>query len=211
MSLASLPTWPGARALRASRTAPRWRSFCSQLLFAAVRSVLNELLLDPRYLGAQPAYIAALHTWGRSLSLHPHIRARYGYGEGVAAYLARYLKRGPLKNAQRVGADANSVCFRYPPHRDEEDSGSQTALMRLTPQAFLDRYIAHMAPPRLQCVRGYGLYGSHQHAALDRTRATLGQPPVEETQPLKRARVHRVLYTDPQRRALSPLQRAARF
>jgi hypothetical protein len=38
-----------------------------------VRDVLMELLADPKYLGAQPAFMLALHTWGRSLSLHPHI------------------------------------------------------------------------------------------------------------------------------------------
>ena len=44
-------------------------------LFATVRDTLGELLGDPRYLGAQPGMVLALHTWGRSLSLHPHIHA----------------------------------------------------------------------------------------------------------------------------------------
>ena len=153
------------------------RARMANLLFATVRAVLFELLEDPKYLGATPAFISALHTWGRSLSLHPHvhvliadgglrsdgswatprrshflpatvvmllfrgkfldalrtalrqgrlrlppdlsgercttllnrlgrkkwnvhIRARYAHGAGVAAYLARYLKGGPLKNTQ---------------------------------------------------------------------------------------------------------------
>ena len=42
-------------------------------LFAAVRSTLTELLADPRYLGAQAGAVLALHTWSRSLALHPHI------------------------------------------------------------------------------------------------------------------------------------------
>jgi len=45
----------------------------AKLLFGAVRETLMDLLGDPRYLGAQPAFLAALHTWGRSLSLHPHV------------------------------------------------------------------------------------------------------------------------------------------
>jgi hypothetical protein len=45
------------------------------LLFGAVRDTLSELLGDPRYLGAQPGMVLALHTWGRSLSLHPHVHA----------------------------------------------------------------------------------------------------------------------------------------
>lgn len=45
------------------------------VLFATVRDTLSELLSDGRYLGAQPGMLLALHTWGRSLSLHPHIHA----------------------------------------------------------------------------------------------------------------------------------------
>lgn len=44
-----------------------------QRLFQTVRDVLMELLADPKYLGAEPGFLLALHTWGRSLSLHPHI------------------------------------------------------------------------------------------------------------------------------------------
>lgn len=42
-------------------------------LFQAVRDTLFLLLEDPRHLGARPGVIAALHTWGRSLVLHPHL------------------------------------------------------------------------------------------------------------------------------------------
>lgn len=42
-------------------------------LFQTVRDVLMELLADPKHLGAEPGFLLALHTWGRSLSLHPHI------------------------------------------------------------------------------------------------------------------------------------------
>jgi transposase-like zinc-binding protein/putative transposase len=47
----------------------------AKLLFGAVRDTLAELLADPKYLGARPAFILALHTWGRALPLHPHIHA----------------------------------------------------------------------------------------------------------------------------------------
>lgn len=43
------------------------------LLFRAVRETLMELTGDARYLGAEPGFLLALHTWGRSLSLHPHL------------------------------------------------------------------------------------------------------------------------------------------
>jgi len=48
------------------------RRFCDQM-FQAARDTLFELLGDDRYLGAQPGVIMALHTWGRTLTLHPHL------------------------------------------------------------------------------------------------------------------------------------------
>jgi len=235
------------------------RAAMANLLFASVRAVLFELLKDPRYLGATPAFLSALHTWGRSLALHPHIhvliadggyrdgawikprrshflparvlmllfrgkllaalgqalargqlrvpadssrervrsmlnrlgrkkwnvhiRARYAHGEGVAAYLARYLKGGPLKNTQLLEVEDERIAFRYRPHRDEDDAGGDSLVMRLTPQAFLSRYLAHVAVPRLQAVRGYGLYSQRHGEALNCARALLGQPAAEEPKP----------------------------
>ena len=43
------------------------------LLFQAVRDTLGTLLADPKYLGAQPGIMAALHTWSQTLVLHPHL------------------------------------------------------------------------------------------------------------------------------------------
>jgi len=43
------------------------------LLFRLGWAVLTELLEDERYLGATPGMVATLHTWGRTLALHPHV------------------------------------------------------------------------------------------------------------------------------------------
>src|SRR5574341_64951 len=43
------------------------------LLFQAVRDTLYALLAAPKYLGARPGIIAALHTWSQTLVLHPHV------------------------------------------------------------------------------------------------------------------------------------------
>lgn len=237
------------------------RAAMAKLLFGAVRDTLMELLGDPRHLGARPAFISALHTWGRSLSLHPHlhvliadggldergawvkprrshflparvvmmlfrgkflaalrraterrtlrlpadlsrarcvsllnrlgrkkwnvrIQSRYAHGQGVAAYLARYLKGGPLKNSQLLPIAGERVRFRYHPHRDEGDTGSDAVVMTLTPEAFLARYLAHLPQPGAQSVRGYGLYGQRAGARLNQARAALGQPSVIEPAPL---------------------------
>ena len=45
----------------------------TQLFFKTVQETLLQLTADPQFLGATPGFICALHTWGRSLCLHPHI------------------------------------------------------------------------------------------------------------------------------------------
>jgi hypothetical protein len=42
-------------------------------LLQAVRDTLASVVADPKYLGAQPGIIAALHTWSQTLVLHPHV------------------------------------------------------------------------------------------------------------------------------------------
>ena len=48
-------------------------SVMTTLLFQSVRDTLGTLLADPKYLGAQPGILAALHTWSQTLMLHPHL------------------------------------------------------------------------------------------------------------------------------------------
>jgi len=237
------------------------RAAMAQLLFAAVRDTLSELLADPKYLGARAAFMLALHTWGRSLALHPHIHAlvadgglseagiwvqprrshflparvvmmlfrgkflaalkgalesgdlrlppnpgqarfsallnklarvkwnvrlctRYAHGAGVTAYLARYVRGGALKNSQIVQINPEHISFRYCPHRDEHDTTRGAQLMRLTPEAFFSRYLAHVPPPGVQSLRAYGLYAHTQRTLLDQARQHLGQPPVETPEPI---------------------------
>jgi hypothetical protein len=128
-------------------------------------------------------FSSLLNRLGR-VKWNVRICTRYAHGEGVAAYLARYLKGGALKNTQLLTADAALVRFRYTPHRDEHDAKGDSLVMSLPPHAFLDRYLTHIAPPRLQSVRGYGLYGPRPGQALDRARAALGQARVAEPEPL---------------------------
>jgi hypothetical protein len=45
----------------------------AQALFQASRDTLITLLQDEKHLGATPGILMALHTWGRTLSLHPHV------------------------------------------------------------------------------------------------------------------------------------------
>lgn len=54
------------------------------LLMKAARRTIETLLADPVHLGAKPGIISALHTWGRNLSIHPHVHCLVTAG-GVSA------------------------------------------------------------------------------------------------------------------------------
>jgi hypothetical protein len=49
------------------------RRWFADALFQASRDTLMTLLQDPTHLGARPGIMMALHTWGRTLSAHPHV------------------------------------------------------------------------------------------------------------------------------------------
>jgi hypothetical protein len=227
-----------------------------QGLFQTVRDTLMSLTADPRYLGATPGFMCALHTWGRSQVLHPHIhclitdgglddtghwqqpkkscflparvvmhlfrgkylayvrqlldkgqlnlppdqsvqrihnllnklgrkkwnvhlRERYEHGEGVVKYLARYVRGGPLKNAQLQSVSATQVRYRYYAH----DQGQHTHLT-LSHEAFLRRYLQHVPDKGKQLVRHYGLYAHRKTDILNSARAQLGQAPIKPPEPL---------------------------
>ncbi len=43
------------------------------MLFRAAAETLRTIAADPRHLGAEIGFIAVLHTWGQTLTHHPHI------------------------------------------------------------------------------------------------------------------------------------------
>ena len=43
------------------------------LLFQCVKDTLLTLCSDPEFMGAKPGILSVLHTWGQTLSFHPHI------------------------------------------------------------------------------------------------------------------------------------------
>jgi len=49
------------------------RQWFMQTLFSSVADTLKTLCADAKYLDSAPGFVLALHTWGRSLQLHPHI------------------------------------------------------------------------------------------------------------------------------------------
>jgi hypothetical protein len=49
------------------------RQRMASLLFDCARQSLLQLCADERFLGATPGILMSMHTWGRTLSQHPHV------------------------------------------------------------------------------------------------------------------------------------------
>ena len=108
------------------------RAPMTELLFTSVRETLLTLLHDAKWLGATPGILAALHTWGRTLTLHPHVHCLVS-GGGLAAtgqwqsvrsgYLlpvavVRALFRGKVLGA--IEAVWTRGHLQHPPHLDDD-------------------------------------------------------------------------------------------
>ena len=99
------------------------RAEFSNLLMRAARESLDELLSDPKYLGAAPGIISALHTWGRNLSVHPHVHCLVTAGgvdtdgrfvplEGKTLLPARVLMavfRGKFRHSLKVAINRGQL------------------------------------------------------------------------------------------------------
>ena len=60
------------------------------LLFEASAAALLDVAADPRHLGAQLGFLSVLHTWGQTLTPHPHIHCVVP-GGGLAQDHSRWI------------------------------------------------------------------------------------------------------------------------
>ena len=80
----------------------------SSILFKAVHGTLADLLADPKFLGARAGIIAALHTWGQTLILHPHLHCLVSGGGLTKSGEWKAIKNGfllPVRVVRQVYAD----------------------------------------------------------------------------------------------------------
>ncbi len=117
------------------------------------------------------------------------ILERYDYGDGVATYLANYLKGGPIGNHRILCERDGRVYFRYRMQNSDRTVPDRTVPNRqgvtsLTVDEFLGRLLEHVPPRRFQSVRGYGLYSGNQHSHLAEAHAALGSAVPETQSPL---------------------------
>lgn len=111
---------------------------------------------------------------------HVHIMERYAHGEGVATYVAEYMRGGPIRNSRLLADDGEKITFRYKNNHDKDATGrGKPATMALPVETFIQRLLLHVPPPRMHMVRAYGLYACNEGERLAHCRAVLGQGPVE--------------------------------
>jgi len=228
------------------------RHWCSNHLFKASSETLQQLLKDERYLGARVGMLSSLHTWGRTLSFHPHvhvlvtggglageqwrtvnnnfllpvgvlkakfrgkwlawlnkayangelrlppdwderrwikvlsqiakknwnvrIQGAYEHGRGVAVYLSRYVRGGPIRDSRVLRADDTAVSFRYRSHQDQKEK-----IQRLPADHFMTRVLWHVPVKGQHNVRYYGLYVPGARGKRNQIRDQLGEKPDEST------------------------------
>lgn len=83
------------------------------------------------------------------------IQGAYPHGDGVAIYLSRYIKGGPIKDNNILEADSKTVRFRY---KDYHCGKHRT--MPIKTKDFMTRVLWHVAVKGQHQVRHYGLYSS---------------------------------------------------
>jgi hypothetical protein len=78
------------------------------LLFRSAAQALQELALDPRFVGGKIGMVGVLHTWTRALHYHPHVHYLVPAG-GLAADGGQGL---PARDTFLVPVQALSLLYR---------------------------------------------------------------------------------------------------
>ena len=156
----------------------QWKSGCAgfllplkplQILFRGKLLARLKALLLPEHLRLPPrqdlphwlACIHKLYTEHWNIEIQPP----YDHARGVALYLARYVKGGPVPSDRPLSIDARGlVRMPYTDHRD-----GQAKTLCLSAHEFIARVLWHAPPKGLHTVRYAGLYSASRpeqyHAA----------------------------------------------
>ncbi|MDZ7923816.1 MAG: IS91 family transposase [Marinagarivorans sp.] len=115
-----------------------------------------------------------LNRLGRSY-WHVYFSERYDSAVGVAKYLARYVKGGPINKGQLKASDSGGIIFSYTSHKTQKKEQ-----LHLSVDAFLQRWLQHVPMPGKPLVRYGGLYSAAIRARLNSARKVHGQTVVSE-------------------------------
>lgn len=131
---------------------PVQRLFQGKLLASLKAQLLSNQLTLPvqQPLHQWLACIKALYTAHWNVQIEPP----YAHARGVALYLARYVKGGPLPADRPLSLDSNGlVRLPYTDHRD-----GRTKTLCLSADEFISRILWHIPPKGIHTVRYAGLY-----------------------------------------------------
>lgn len=168
----------------------RWRSAVKncllprKVLMIVFRGKFREFTLQALQQGKlelPPAttdnqWISQLNRLGR-VAWNVKVFDRYQHGQGVARYLARYLRGGPIGNSRLLGLRDGKLNFRYRVPSQKAGDRTRQATMVMSVLEFLRRFLEHVPPRGMQTVRGYGLYAGNQHSRLLEAFEALGSEP----------------------------------
>ena len=128
------------------------------LLFQAASRTLLEVAANPRHLGAQIGFLAVLHTWGQTLTHHPHIHCVVPAG-GIAPDGSRWVSssphfflpvrvlsrlfRGKYLALLRQAFDDKRLCF----HGSIEPLGKRPGFLALVSQARDTEWVVYAKRP----------------------------------------------------------------
>ncbi len=93
---------------------------------------------------------------------------KVGMGEHALKYLATYIFRVALSNKSIVDVQDEQVSFRY-----THSASGETRTSSLSPEVFIERFLAHVLPKGFVKVRYYGWLRPGARAVLSRMRAQL--------------------------------------
>jgi hypothetical protein len=116
---------------------------------------------------------------GHRVKWNTKICKPYNHGVGVATYLARYARGGPLRNTQIQHLDAERIVIRYTDHRTHTQKN-----LPLSIDEFQRRILWHIPEKGQHVIRYYGLYHGQNTSTRLLCREHLGQKPEETPEPL---------------------------
>lgn len=169
-----------------------WKDGCSafllplkplQCLFRGKFLARLKALLSGAKLGLPPAQplphwlacIKQLYTAHWNIEIQPP----YDHARGLALYLARYVKGGPLPSERALSLDARG--FVRLPYTDHRDGRAKT--LCLSAHDFISRILWHAPPSGVHTVRYAGLYSPHQREQYLLARRHLSPQPMPALAP----------------------------
>jgi len=103
-----------------------------------------------------------------------HCVKAYEHGQGVAKYLARYIRGGAIKNSQIIHVGEHHIKIRYKSHQTQ-----QVEYLNLSHDEFMQRLLSHIAIPKKPHYQMVGLYHGNCRSKLNQAREALGQGEVD--------------------------------